>query len=133
MSDPRNLKVLEAAVLFAAAVHRQFDQLDPTRMPGMRSQILRAADSVPANIAEGARGTLGQRQNFYRIARGSADEVGAHLRVARRSDVMSTTSYWHCENKRIVVCKMLTNLIRSLDQEEAYAMHRTRTRLRDKS
>jgi hypothetical protein len=45
---------------------------------------------------------------------------------------MSTTSYWHCENKRVVVCKMLTNLIRSLDEEEAYAMHRTRTRLREK-
>ncbi len=130
MSDPRNLKVLDAAERFASTVHEQFDRIDASRLPGFRSQILRAADSVPANIAEGARGTVAQRQHFYRVARGSADEVGVHLRLARRGEILSTASYWSCENTRVVICKMLTKLIRSLEEQEAYEQHHARTRPR---
>ena len=129
MSDPRNLRVLEAALQFAAAVHEHIDTFDITRAPRVRAQLLRAADSVPANIAEGARGTRVQRQNYFRIARGSADEVGVHLRVARNAGAIAEQRYWSCENKRVVVCKMLTRLLRALDEEEAYDLdctHRPR-------
>ena len=112
---------------FTAAVHQHVDTFDVTRAPRIRAQLLRAADSVPANIAEGARGTRVQRQNYFRIARGSADEVGVHLRVARNSGAVADATYWQCENKRVVVCKMLTRLLRVLDEEEAYDYNRTRS------
>jgi four helix bundle protein len=126
MSDPRNLRVLEAAMQFTAAVHQHVDTFDITRAPRVRAQLLRAADSVPANIAEGARGTRVQRQNYFRIARASADEVGVHLRVARGAGAVADSTYWQCENKRAVVCKMLTRLIRVLEEEEAHTHNRTR-------
>jgi four helix bundle protein len=45
-------------------------------------QIKRAASSVPANIAEGARRQGQDRLHHYRIAAGSASELRSHLAVA---------------------------------------------------
>ena len=45
-------------------------------------QIVRAASSVSANIAEGNRRAGKDRKHFFRIAAGSADETRAHLRSA---------------------------------------------------
>ena len=46
-------------------------------------QLLRAAESIPANIAEGyGRGVSRDGLRFFRMAKASADEVESHLRVA---------------------------------------------------
>jgi four helix bundle protein len=45
-------------------------------------QVKRAASSVPANIAEGARRQGADRLQHYRIAAGSASELRSHLAVA---------------------------------------------------
>lgn len=124
MADPKNLRVLEAALQFAVAVHEHIDVLDVTRAPRIRAQLLRAVDSVPANIAEGARGSRAQFANHLRIARGSADEVGVHLRIARDAGALSEPQYWRSENKRVIVCKMLTRLLRVLEEEEARSIDR---------
>jgi four helix bundle protein len=126
MTNPMNLHVLEAALQFAASVHEQIDLLDITRAPRIRAQLLRAADSVPANIAEGARGSRPQFANHVRIARGSADEVGVHLRIARNAGALTEQQYWQSENKRVIVCKMLSRLLRVLEEEEAHTTERTR-------
>ncbi len=53
-------------------------------------QLIRAADSVGANIAEGAgRGTKKENQRFVRIARGSLNEVRFWLRRAYRRDLLA--------------------------------------------
>lgn len=47
------------------------------------SQMLRAAESIPANIAEGyGRGLGPDGSRFLKIARASAVELESHLRVA---------------------------------------------------
>ena len=45
-------------------------------------QIVRAASSIAANVAEGNRRIGKDRLHSFRIAAGSADETVAHLRVA---------------------------------------------------
>jgi four helix bundle protein len=45
-------------------------------------QIIDAASSSAANLAEGNRRVGRDRLHFFRIAAGSADETRAHLRVA---------------------------------------------------
>jgi four helix bundle protein len=46
-------------------------------------QLVRAAESIPANIAEGyGRGVSKDCSRFLRTARGSATELESHLRVA---------------------------------------------------
>jgi len=46
-------------------------------------QMVRAASSVAANVAEGNRRVGKDRLHLFRVASGSADEVIAHLRVAQ--------------------------------------------------
>ena len=45
-------------------------------------QLIDAASSVAANLAEGNRRIGRDRLHFFRIAAGSADETLAHLRIA---------------------------------------------------
>jgi len=53
-------------------------------------QLVRSADSIGANIAEGVgRGTTGDNKRFVRIARGSLYETKHWLRRACRRDLIS--------------------------------------------
>ncbi len=47
----------------------------------LADQVIRAAASVPANLAEGQGRHGRDRQHFYRIAYASAREVDSHLRL----------------------------------------------------
>lgn len=54
------------------------------------AQIVRSADSVGANLAEGSgRGTPADHRRFVRIARGSLYETKHWLRRAHRRDLLS--------------------------------------------
>ncbi len=48
----------------------------------LHGQLRTAATSIPLNLAEGSGRDGKDRQHFWRIARGSAEEVRAILRVA---------------------------------------------------
>jgi four helix bundle protein len=53
-------------------------------------QLIRAADSIGANIAEGTRrGTFVDNRRFVRIARGSLDETQHWLRRAYKRDLLT--------------------------------------------
>jgi len=54
-------------------------------------QLVRAGDSVGANIAEGTgRGTFLDNRRFVRIARGSLNETKHWLRRAHKRDLLTT-------------------------------------------
>lgn len=54
-------------------------------------QIIRSADSIGANIAEGSgRGTYQDNRRFIRIARGSLNETQHWLRRAHKRDLLTT-------------------------------------------
>jgi len=53
----------------------------PAPLKGLADQVVRAASSVPANLAEGAGRSGRDRMYHYRIAYGSVKEVDTHLRL----------------------------------------------------
>ncbi|MDX2239103.1 MAG: four helix bundle protein [Leptolyngbyaceae cyanobacterium bins.302] len=54
-------------------------------------QVIRSADSIGANIAEGSgRGTYQDNRRFIRIARGSLNETQHWLRRAHKRDLLTT-------------------------------------------
>ena len=53
----------------------------PAPLKPISDQVIRAASSVPANIAEGAGRSGRDRLHHHRIAYGSAKEVDTHLRL----------------------------------------------------
>lgn len=82
-NNPNQLIVLARARAFAVAVHRTVEGggREIGRVsPGLRNQVLRAAMSIPLNIAEGA--SKDSRADFARFignAIGSANEVEQQL------------------------------------------------------
>ena len=62
-------------------------------------QIIKAADSIGANIAEGTgRGSYADNRRFARIARGSLFEVKHWLRRAYRRDLLSENEVSKLQN-----------------------------------
>ena len=85
MGDYKKLRVWEAADKLVLAVYRETGDFPTSEQFGLRSQIRRAAVSVPSNIAEGCgRNTAPQLRQFVRIALGSANELEYQLGLAAR-------------------------------------------------
>ncbi|MDQ2664481.1 MAG: four helix bundle protein [Gemmatimonadota bacterium] len=87
MRDFRKLIAWQKAHALAVTVHQIGNASNFRPAPGLRSQLLRAADSVPANIAEGAgKESESEFARFLEIALGSAREVDNHLMLAKALD-----------------------------------------------
>ena len=83
MSDYRQLTVWQKARALALRSYRATDGFPRTEEYGLKSQIRRAAVSIPANIAEGS-GRHSDRDfiRFVRISGGSASELECLLLIA---------------------------------------------------
>ena len=85
---------------------------------GLKSQLRRAAVSVPSNIAEGlTRRTNADKIHFLNITNGSLSEIDAQLEIALRLKYIAESEFEHFENELIAVQKLLSGLIRSLNSK----------------
>lgn len=84
MQDFKRLEVWQLAHRLQVAVYDLVTGFPREELYGLRSQVTRAAGSIPANIAEGC-GRNGDREfaRFLDIAMGSATELEGHLLCAR--------------------------------------------------
>ena len=74
-------------------------------------QMVRAALSVPSNIAEACgRGTVAEFRRFLIYARGSAHELRSQLQLARRMDPDQAAQYRSMESQTTLVIKLLGRL-----------------------
>ena len=93
MGDFRNLVAWQEGNALANDLHAVFT-IRHNAYPGLRDQVLRAAASIPANLAEGcARSSRLELAHFADIAYGSAKEVAAHLERARGSRALSQAQF----------------------------------------
>jgi four helix bundle protein len=105
MATHRNLAVLDAAERLATSVTQLSDR---TRRLLHRKQLLKAAQSVSANIAEGfGRATVKDRI----IARGEAEEAIKHLRANFTCERITPSDYWPLHNRAVTIVKMLNGLM----------------------
>ena len=77
---------LDCYQLAIAVARWAAQQTFPTHRKHLRDQLVRAADSVALNIAEGSGQSGDARRNHYRIAMGSAAEVAAVIDLADFTD-----------------------------------------------
>jgi four helix bundle protein len=88
-TDHRTLKAFHMADEFVIRVYGATQAFHPDERFGMRSQIRRAAVSIPTNIVEGcARDSDREHLRFYEIALGSARETIYLLDLAGRLGLM---------------------------------------------
>ncbi|MDI9571408.1 MAG: four helix bundle protein [Pseudomonadota bacterium] len=82
---------------------------------GMRSQMTRAALSIPSNIAEGqARHSTGEFLHFLGIARGSLAELETLLILAERLNFFQKESVANALKDCEETNKLLSGLVKSL-------------------
>ena len=118
MSDFKRLKVWRKAHALALNVHRTTARIRGLQSVSLRSQMLRAAISVPSNIVEGtAKGSDRELVRFLKIALGSTSELEYHLIMARDSSVIAVPEFESLSEQTIETRKMLYGLIRSLTPE----------------
>ena len=112
MSDYRKLDVWRKAHALAINVHRDAGALRGARYSSLRSQLIRAAMSIPANIVEG-RSQSSERDfgRFLRYALGSATELEYHLTLARDIRVLPNKTYTPLATQVVEVRKMLHGLL----------------------
>ena len=84
------------AYSIALEFHRRLVPLARQRgLASLRDQLMRAADSVVLNLAEGAgRMARDDKRRFYEIALGSAMESAAVLDLLRNRRILSPTEHW---------------------------------------
>lgn len=83
--DFSKAEVWELAMVIASKTCRLASSLPRDERFGMRSQVTRAAISVPSNIAEGWRRESGREKlQFFAIAHGSLAELQTQLLLCQR-------------------------------------------------
>ncbi len=90
MKDVTDLDVYNLAETLSDLVWNHYDNWPPKVKSTIGRQIVRSADSIAANIAEGfGRYTPADRKLFYRYARGSFEETKCWLRKLIRRKIIS--------------------------------------------
>ena len=115
MSDYKKLKVWQKAQDVALESHRATQKIRGRDSAGLRSQITRAAFSIPANIVEGS-GVQSTREysRFVRIALNSSNELEYHLITARDLELIPRATATTLIANTIEVRKMLHGLLKYL-------------------
>ena len=107
----RDLIVWRRAMEFAAEVHGMRKRFPPREGTELYKQLLRAAMSISANIAEGAgRMHRGEYLHFIAIARGSLMEADSHLAMAVAFGYLRLEDVRRAEELSLSILKMLTKL-----------------------
>ena len=109
-----SLDVWNRSIELAEAIYRLTAGFPREEEYGLKSQLRRAAISIPSNIAEGAaRQTKKEFLRFLYIAAGSASEIDTQLEIARRLGYIHATSQAELGKALEKVSKMVSGLIRA--------------------
>ena len=120
MQDHKRLRVWHLAQDLSLEVIEALSGPAVRRVPGLRNQAVRTANSVSANLAEGC--TRPSRAEFLRyveIAIGSANELESHLGLASRARVLSSGLHTNLKERLNMVRRMLISLMRALELQIA--------------
>jgi four helix bundle protein len=115
MSDFKRLEVWHKAHALSLNIDRASTRIRGSRYASLRSQIFRAAMSIPANIAEGRRQKSEKEfARFLGYALNSSSELEYHLIVAHDTKVMPNEDFVPLIAQTITVRKMLYGLLKRI-------------------
>src|SRR5688500_11272244 len=115
MQDYRKLEVWQKAHKLALESYAISPHLKSPEAWPLRDQILRAAISIPSNVAEGAgRGTNPDFKRFLHHSLGSCNELEYDLLLARDLEFLPSASHARLVKLVEEVRRMLAGLVRSI-------------------
>ena len=108
---PEKLRVHGIASEVATAVIKEVRSFPYLERHAIGDQLIRAAVSVPANLAEASgRSTTNEFRRFLAYAQGSVRELGSLLRIARAAGLGERTQMASLESRIALVGKMIARL-----------------------
>ncbi len=118
MSDFKKLEVWQKAHRLALDTHKAAQRVCGAQYLSLRSQLIRSAMSIPANIVEGREQTSEKDfARFLRYSIASASELKYHLIIGRDMKTISNESYNSLLGTLEQVRKMLHGLIGPLEPQ----------------
>ena len=118
MGKGNGLRLLDAARELAEDILTVIDDFPAHDPAGLRSQLGSAARSVSGNIAEGCgRGSVKERLQFFRVARGSLEETQNDLKICSKRGWLEKRAFLRLWNRAVVVGRMLAALMARLERE----------------
>jgi four helix bundle protein len=122
MSDFKKLKVWQKAHALSLTIDRMCKRIRGSQYSSLKSQVFRAAMSIPANIAEGrSKNSDKDFARFLGYALSSCSEVEYHLIVARDTKAIPEAEYTPAISQTITVRKMLYGLLNTLSLPDQVA------------
>ncbi len=112
MADFKKLKVWQKAHALALSVNRTAGGIRGSAHVSLRSQMVRAAMSIDANIVEG-RGQRSDREfaRYLGIAINSANELESHLIMSRDVGALKQVDFLTLVEELVEVRRMLHGLL----------------------
>ena len=118
MSDFKKLHVWQKAHALSLSVDRVTRKIRDRHYASLRSQMFRAAASIPANIAEGRRQESEKEfARFLRYALNSSSELEYHTILARDTKAIPADDCISVLDQTITVRKMLYALLKKLGDD----------------
>lgn len=115
MRNFRKLKIWEQGIEIVKAIYLLSENLPSEEKFGLRSQITRAAVSIPSNIAEGcSRYSEIEFKRFLEIAMGSLFEVETHLIIINQLNLIKSEDLKSIFELVAVEGKMINGLINTI-------------------
>lgn len=115
MRDHTKLRAFELADEVAVLIYQITRSFPQDEVYGLRSQIRRAAVSVPSNIVEGcARESQIEYFRFLEIAYASLKEMDYQLSLAKRLEYLTIEKFSDCNCKIEEAKKVLFSLMKSM-------------------
>jgi four helix bundle protein len=114
----QDLVVWQRGIELVEQVYKMTTTFPKDEVFGLRSQLRRAAVSIPSNIAEGqARHSTKEFLNFLSIARGSLAELETQLIIAGRLAYLKEEERTELLQRTAEVGRLLNGLIKSLQTD----------------
>ena len=118
ISSYQDLDVWQRGMDIAVNVYKLTKAYPSEEKYGMVSQMRRAANSIPANIAEGwARSSKKEFEYFLRVAQGSLRELETYLILSKRCELSDETQVSPLMAEITILSKQLRALLSSLGND----------------
>jgi four helix bundle protein len=118
MRHYKQLKVFELAHANAVRIDTIGPEIPNRQHPGLSLQLRRAAQSIPANIAEGCgHSSRHEFARFLQLAVGSASEVEYHLQFAVEVKAITPELFDELDGRNRSVRRMLGALLKRVREE----------------
>lgn len=111
----KRLDLWKKSVEFVVLIYEVTKTFPKEEEFGLKSQLRRAAVSIPSNISEGlTRSTRKEKLYFLNIAQGSLSEIDAQLEISEKLGYRDSRSALKVNSLQTDVEKILSGLVRKL-------------------